>query len=295
MSPDGSDVTELTFFAVGGGSTCCAAWSPNGQQIVFIAEPNGTPIGQFWTMNADGSNQRVLLSEDSFFEYTPSFSPDGTQVVFSRCALPAFHCAIYEIGVKSNDLAALTQYDSNPDVNDFNPAYSPDGKTIAFDSNTRGGVIFAIYLMNADGSNIRQLTPSAIEGANADWSPDGTSITFFTNLFVPLLSQIYTIQPDGAGLTQLTNPASAFDSQPSWSPQQDAIVFERENASFTASVIYVITTNGSGQNLALQGPGSKSTFVTPKSRFLARKRSGKGLQRSVVDSGFFPRWGPQPQ
>ena len=295
MNPDGTAVTQLTSFASGGGSTCCAAWSPDGRQIVFGAAPNDASALQLWIMNGDGSNQRVLLSEDSFFDSFPSFSPDGSQVVFTRCQLPAFHCAIYRVGINGSGLTALTQYDPNPDVNDFVPAYSPDGTTIAFDSFTRGGVIAAIYLMDADGSNIRELTPAAIEGVNPDWSPDGTTIAFWTNISDPQLSQICTIHPDGTGLTQLTNPKNAFDLQPSWSPQQNAIAFERDNTSFTASAIYVITANGSGQNLALQSPGSKSTFITPKDKFLAKKRAGKGHQVSILNTGFFPRWGPQPQ
>lgn len=153
MNPDGTDVTQLTFLAANGGGTCCVAWSPDGRQLVFGATPDPTSNMQLWLMNADGSNQRALLSEDFFFDSFPSFSPDGAQVVFTRCALPAFHCAIYRIGINGTGLAALTQYDPNPDVNDFVPAYSPDGSTIAFDSFTRGGVIAAIYLMNADGSN----------------------------------------------------------------------------------------------------------------------------------------------
>ena len=295
INPDGTHVQQLTSFGPNGGFVCCEAWSADGRQIVFAAEPNGTPVSQLWIMNSDGSNQRALLSEDSFFEQWPSFSPDGSQVAFSRCTLPDGHCAIYRISVSGTDLTQLTQYDTNPDVNDFVPAYSPDGKTVAFDSSSRGGVIFAIYLMNADGSNIRQLTPSAIEGANADWSPDGTTITFWTNLFAPLRSQIWTIHPDGTGLTQLTNPLNTYDSQPSWSPQQDAIVFERDNNTFTASALEIIRANGSRQNLSLQRSGPKSTFITPKERFIGKKRSGKGLQQSILNSGFFPRWGALPQ
>jgi len=295
MNPDGRDVKQLTFFGSNGGFTCCAAWSSDGRQLVFGAEPGPPFISQLWIMNADGSNQHVLLSEASFFDYFPSFSPDGSNVVFTRCALPAFHCAIYRVGINGNNLAALTHYDPNPDVNDFEPEYSPDGTTIAFDGFTRGGVIAAIYLMNADGSNIRELTTAAIEALTPDWSPDGTKIAFWVNCCDPQTPQIWTIHPDGAAITQLTNPKNAFDFTPSWSPQEDAIAFERDNTSFTASAIYVITANGSGQNLALQSFGSKAVFVTPKDRLIAKKRAGKGLQSSILNSGFSPRWGPASQ
>jgi Tol biopolymer transport system component len=246
-------------------------------------------------MNADGSNQNLLLSEASFFDYFPSFSPNGSQVAFTRCALPAFHCAIYRIGINGSNLTALTDYDPNPDVNDFAPEYSPDGTTVAFESFTRGGVIAAIYLMNANGSNIREFTPAAIEALNPDWSPDGTKIAFWVNCCDPQSPQIWTIDANGATLTQLTKPLNAFDFTPTWSPQQDAIAFERDNTSFTASSIFIITANGSGQNLAPQSFGSKHLFITPKDRVIARKRVGKGLQVSILNTGFYPRWGPLAQ
>jgi Tol biopolymer transport system component len=295
MNPDGSDVEQLTSFGSNGGFTCCPAWSPDGRELVFAAEPGPPFISQLWIMNADGSNQHVLLSEASFFDWFPSFSPDGSQVVFTRCALPAFHCAIYRVGINGTNLTALTQYDPNPDVNDFQPEYSPDGSTIAFDGFTRGGVIAGIYLMSADGSNIRELTPAVIEGLNPDWSPDGTKIAFWVNCCGPQPPQVWTIHADGTALTQLTNPQNAFDFNPSWSPQQDAIAFQRDNTTFTASAIYVVTANGSGQNLALQSFGAKPLFVTPKDRVIARRRVGKGLQVSILSTGFSPRWGPLPQ
>src|SRR3989442_8600814 len=143
--------------------------------------------------------------------------------------------------------------------------------------------------MNVDGSNIRRLTPPVIEAIQPDWSPDGTKIAFWTNCCDPQAPQIWTIHSDGTALTQLTNPKNAFDFTPSWSPQEDAIAFERDNTSFTASAIYVITANGSGQNLALQSFGSKAVFVTPKDRLIAKKRAGRGLQQPILNTGLGPR------
>ena len=40
MNPDGSNVMQLTFFSVNGGSTCCAVWSADGRQLVFAAAPD---------------------------------------------------------------------------------------------------------------------------------------------------------------------------------------------------------------------------------------------------------------
>ncbi len=292
MNPDGSDVRQLTFFGSSGGVVCCASWSPDGGEVVFAAEPEGISTAQIWIVNTDGSNLHQLLNDPSGFDQDPSFSPSGSQIVFTRCVN---NCTIYRMQANGTGLTALIPFDPNPDVNEFQAAYSPDGTVIAFDSFTRGGVIAAIYLMNANGSNIRQLTPAAIEAIQPDWSPDGTKVAFWVNCCDPQAPQIWTIRNDGTGLTQLTNVQNALDFTPSWSPQGDALAFERDNTSFTSSAIYLITSNGSGQNLALQSEGSKQVIVTPEDRLIAKKRAGKGLQKPVIHTGFGPRWGPAPQ
>ena len=69
-------------------------------------------------MKADGSNQHLLLGDPSFFDFAPSFSPDGSQVVFTRCQ-PGGNCALYRVNVDGTGVTAITNFNSNPDVNDF--------------------------------------------------------------------------------------------------------------------------------------------------------------------------------
>ena len=167
MDPDGSDVQQLTFLGPDN-AAFWQSWSADGQQIVFSEYLAPDFIGQLWVMNADGSNQHLLLSEPDYDHDAPSFSPDGRQVVFTRCQLIEHGtCAIYRVGADGTDLTAITQF--QPEVLDFAPSYSPDGRTIAFESFNRDGVLGAIYLINANGSKIRPLTPPEL-GPN---SPTG--------------------------------------------------------------------------------------------------------------------------
>ncbi len=83
MKPDGSAVRQLTSLPADTGAAF-DAWSPDGRQIAFDRFPPDAPA-QIWVMNADGSAQHLLLDDPSYDDFTPSFSPDGRFVIFTRC------------------------------------------------------------------------------------------------------------------------------------------------------------------------------------------------------------------
>jgi len=64
-----------------GGKACRPRFSPDGQKIVYVSHKTGGK-GDIWTMNWDGSSQQRITERDETFDYFPSWSPDGKQVVF---------------------------------------------------------------------------------------------------------------------------------------------------------------------------------------------------------------------
>ncbi len=127
--------------------------------------------------------------------------------------------------------------------------WSPDGRKVAFSSRRDGN--FEVYVVNADGSGLRNLTqklPGGFFGpglSDPGWSPDGRKIAFVRfDAGRGIYLGIYVVKPDGSGLRRLTrNPAG--DGAPAWSPDGRKIAFEsRRDGDFD---VYIMNADGSGQ------------------------------------------------
>jgi TolB protein len=290
MKPDGTDVRQLT--ALTDGSFIDApAWSPDGKQIIFVLAPSPDFIGQLWVMNTDGSNRHRLFTDGpGFGDYQPDFSPDGKQVLLTRCG--PVNCAIYRVQADGSGLASVTPFNSNPDVFDVVPRYSPDGRTIAFGSFARGGILGAIYLTNDDGSTIRRLTPAPISAIVSDWSPDAQKLSMDSHCCNPQLSSLFLIGTENGELTRVTFDQNKFsDDGPSWSPQGDAIIFQRQNSQTNSAGIFILRFDGTSEKLILEKTLS-ALRLTDRKRF--QSRMSKAAPHTVIPvekGGFQPRWG----
>jgi Tol biopolymer transport system component len=314
MNSDGSHIRRVTRF---GPSFATAVdwvnWSPDGRHFVFDEFSKAKDYGDdhVWLMNADGSDQHPLLSHAHFIHFTPSFSPSGDQVIFARAKVVSVGglyrtgaSAIYRANVDGTGLTAITSFADKR--NDDKPVYSPDGSTIALNSAHLGGYNFPLALMNADGSGIQPITPTALGATAANWSPDGRRLVFSTYIHDVLGSneEIWTSDARGGDLQRLTKNnfpgqrsyfAEPHDFNPSWSPRGDAIVFERWNGPYTSWGIYVLTGNGAARTTKRLlagdslGPARPPVFGAHQ----IRGRNDAALQQINI-GGTVPRWGSAP-
>jgi len=124
------------------------------------------------------------------------------------------------------------------------PNVSPPTGRIAFRSDRDNGMIaYEIYVINADGTHLINLTNNHEDNSALSWSPDGQRIAFAS--YQDNGSKIYVMNADGSHQTRLTN-TPAFDDRPNWSPDGQHIVFVR-GAGFTPGDIYIMDVTGSHQ------------------------------------------------
>jgi len=275
VNADGSDATRITH-PPRGTEDVTPDWSPDGTRIVFARAP-ATGVHSIWTVKADGTDLRRLTppcapgrgipacpADDGW----PVWSPDGKHIAFQRLS-----GALRPKGATVNDAKGI--YKDQLVVTDPNgrhartlvwfgpwrgdpqiPAWSPDGTQLVFlERSDNGGTCScrAIYIVNADGTGLRRLTPPSIApGDKIDWSPDGKTVLFRThrdegpNGSSGYGAQLYTIHPDGTGLRQLTHFGSSDRVLPgSYSPDGKFIVFET-SAGTTAGTPDVFVMNADG-------------------------------------------------
>jgi len=123
---------------------------------------------------------------------------------------------VYEANADGTDQRNLT---AGYDKNDGAPAWSPDGNNIAFVRIIQGKE--QIFLMSADGSNLKRVTNNASNNGQPAWSPDSSKLVFQTDRDGNF--EIVVMSVDGK-LTQLTDDPGD-DLDPDWSPDGTKLAF----------------------------------------------------------------------
>jgi Tol biopolymer transport system component len=299
MNPDGSDVRQLTNLGPDNNEAFWESWSPDGKYIVFNEYRAPDYLGQLWLMNADGTNQHLLLAENDFTDERPSFAPDGSEVVFNRCRVDIEACGIYQIGLAGGTPAAKTNIDLG--IQDVSPQYSVRDRLI-FASTSRRGIICAIYLDSRDGNEPKQLTPAALSARQPDWSPDGNRIAVSSHCGNPQNEEIWILDVDRDAIRQLTNNGNDYlagphDFHPSWSPQGDEIVFQREAPDFSSSAIYIMKHDGTACRKLFSLPNSSVSKSSRANHIRGHLRRAvtNGTAIQIETGGARPQWGVAPE
>ncbi len=192
------------------------AYGSSNGRIAYVHADNSS-IAQIYSSNADGSDEQQL-THNSFGSVEPSWSPDGSKIVFAADPNNDGNVQIFVMYADGTDQVNLTS------DNTFNiePKWSPDGAKLAFTHADDNSSLSYIYTMDANGSNRTKITNGANGDMSPAWNPNGMQLLYTCP--DGTYDQLCLVNADGASPSALTSDAQDHDTG-AWSPDGTQIAF----------------------------------------------------------------------
>jgi len=244
MNPDGSEQTNLTAKEFGSEfDEKDPAWSPDGKRIAFASDRGDDYDFNIYVMNVDGTGV-TRLTDGPDDENLPRWSPDSEKIAYEVVD----EMEHFNISVMKSDGTDATTVRKGPSPGFIGMSdWSPDSSRILFmvDRSYTGGEIDT-YVMNEDGTCVKQLTDASGDDTGPRWSPDGKKILFGSNRKG---GGIYLMNPDGTDQTRvLKSPPGLAEMNgftPIWSPDGKQIAWTGKYAVTNDNAkIYVMDADG---------------------------------------------------
>jgi TolB protein len=226
MHADGTDRRRLT---TNGVLDASPSWSPDGERIDFTRITDvGTQSARSGIVVlelASGRETQVTRTAWPSFDLSPTWSPDGSEIAFTRAAPSAGsdnpHAALYLVAPDGSGLRKLV--DDGVDAD-----WSPDGRRIAYISyrDEHGRTCFhecstsgEIYLLDVESGELERLTESKADDRSPAWSPDGRFIAFSSDRSNPEQheNEIYVMSASGDDARRITEN-DVWDLEPAFRP-----------------------------------------------------------------------------
>lgn len=218
-------------------------WSPDGSQIAFLSYRDGD--AEIFTMSSDGSEVTQLTFNTSFDGY-PVWGPTD-RIAFISNRSSGSSTEIWTMRPDGSGLERLTR---NTWADGY-PAWTPDGRLLFASAppiertNGRLSSYNEIFRMNADGTDVVQLTSNICEDHAPSASPDGTQIAFASDCN-RAFTGVSVMDADGSDVRALTNNAE-YEDWPTWSPDGTQVVYAstRDVGVVAGGDIVVMNADGS--------------------------------------------------
>ncbi len=229
-----------------------AAWSGRHDRIIFASDRHDAD--DLWQVAPDGSElARVTFHNDGSWYLEPTWSPDGSAIVFERSqAGRSDDGRVSMIHTVLADGSAEVALGGRDGHDDRQPSWSPAGDRILFQRRHLPDAPWDLWDMATDGSDQRNLSASPdADDSDGSWSPDGRWIVCSSDHGSPD-SPVIAVQPAEPGpLYGVTCTPGRRDGAPSWSADGTWIAFESHPDEEASAAIWAIRI---ADNPCLQAP-----------------------------------------
>jgi Tol biopolymer transport system component len=235
---------KIVFKRTGGG--CCEIWtvdlkgnetpltangysqgdpsfSADGKLITFRGRPpGGIGDADIFVMNADGSNEDQLTTDDAYEDHEPNFLPNGKSIIFQSDR--DGDQDIYRLNTADGSGIAPVA-DTDGGIDETSPAISPNGKLIAYSH--WDGADSGVWVMSSAGANRRKLVDTdSMEEGEPNWAPDGRSVTFVASSNTVMEdTEIWVARASGKDPHPVTDNDDEDDT-PAFSPDGRHLTFD---------------------------------------------------------------------
>lgn len=219
----GLEESSPVMVSTGKGACTCAFFHPDGNKIIFASSHNApstpslknykwdlTPYMNIYEGNPDGSDLSPLTSGPAYHAEC-AYSHDGSRIVYASNESGSMN--IYTMNADGTDVHQITSTDY---CYNGGPFFSPDSRRIIFRADRDLPNFLQIYVVDADGSNERQLTFNKSVNWAPYWHPNGKVIAFTTSLHGHQHYEIYLLNIETGVQRRLTHNAT-FDGLPTFS------------------------------------------------------------------------------